>query len=790
MHGFTEMSDPEAPRIGDAFQRDRRHGQPYTSAATSRYPQTPISFAELQGYLFSRTEMRPVTLDDVRENEVVNSQIFWCDGCRCERLTPCPIHPASVHHRKPTNSAPLRLSYAIESIPDEVQLCISGIPGAKYGVCTKCRVPQGTWIGPYEGVKINPSDITPETEASYMWEVYQHGRLAFYLDGSDENSSSWMRFIRCARSKEEQNLFAFQYLGNIYYRAFKDIAPGTELLVWYDEIYPQYMGIPLEIRETGSVDQLVVKPDSKVVVVVAPNGSPCSSAPTPPTQPGQPTQPVQAGQAIQPMQAGQAIQPMQEGQPIQTAQAGQAIQPMQAGQPIQTAQAGQAIQPMQAGQAIQPMQSGQAIQPMQSGQAIQPMQSGHPIQPMQAGQAIQPMQSGHPIQPMQSGQAIQPMQAGQAIQPMQSGHPIQPMQAGQAIQPMQAGQAIQPMQAGQAIQHMQAGQAIQPVQAGRPIQTAQAGQALQHMQVGQAIQPMQAGRQRQAGPATQTIQGIFPESQQALRGLHQGLPMTYPVPEANYSTQSFLRVPNTSIDNRDFRSRRSNDFRPQYSHDVRSRPRQTYQNIPQGRFISNPSGKHGQSRSVLTVSPWERSVPSVDHAQTAENTSIAQVSITGSHDHESDEDEEDEEEDGASYRIPLPSLQADAKESDDDLGEKSDGDNEVVKCGQCNQTFNQRSALHIHVCPLVPNKPYHCGYCSESFSNPNELRNHSIVHANEKPFRCGYCSRSFSGATTLNNHIRTHTGEKPFMCEACGKTFSQASQLSKHQKIPGDCVSP
>ena len=65
-----------------------------------------------------------------------------------------------------------------------------------------------------------------------------------------------MRFIRCARHKGEQNLFAFQYKGNIYYRAFKDIPTGTELLVWYDEKYPMYMGIPLGIQ----ADPVAIKP--------------------------------------------------------------------------------------------------------------------------------------------------------------------------------------------------------------------------------------------------------------------------------------------------------------------------------------------------------------------------------------------------------------------------------------------------------------------------------------------------------------------------------------------------
>lgn len=75
-------------------------------------------------------------------------------------------------------------------------------------------------------------------------QIYEGSTLSHYIDGSDESCSSWMRFIRCARHKGEQNLYAFQFNGNIYYRAFKDIPTGTELLVWYDDKYPMYMGIP------------------------------------------------------------------------------------------------------------------------------------------------------------------------------------------------------------------------------------------------------------------------------------------------------------------------------------------------------------------------------------------------------------------------------------------------------------------------------------------------------------------------------------------------------------------
>ena len=55
-----------------------------------------------------------------------------------------------------------------------------------------------------------------------------------------------MRFINCARNEEEQNMVAFQYCGHIYYRSFKHIYPGSELLVWYGEEYARELGIPVD----------------------------------------------------------------------------------------------------------------------------------------------------------------------------------------------------------------------------------------------------------------------------------------------------------------------------------------------------------------------------------------------------------------------------------------------------------------------------------------------------------------------------------------------------------------
>ena len=60
----------------------------------------------------------------------------------------------------------------MQSFPNEVGLCRSGIPGAGYGVCARQLIPLGTWIGPYEGEVLRPEQVLLGTDASYMWEVF------------------------------------------------------------------------------------------------------------------------------------------------------------------------------------------------------------------------------------------------------------------------------------------------------------------------------------------------------------------------------------------------------------------------------------------------------------------------------------------------------------------------------------------------------------------------------------------------------------------------------------------
>ena len=45
-------------------------------------------------------------------------------------------------------------------------------------------------------------------------------------------------------------MVAYQHHGEIYYRTFKDIQPGEELLVWYGDDYARDLGIALQPGES------------------------------------------------------------------------------------------------------------------------------------------------------------------------------------------------------------------------------------------------------------------------------------------------------------------------------------------------------------------------------------------------------------------------------------------------------------------------------------------------------------------------------------------------------------
>uniref|UniRef100_G3U1W5 Putative histone-lysine N-methyltransferase PRDM6 n=1 Tax=Loxodonta africana TaxID=9785 RepID=G3U1W5_LOXAF len=209
------------------------------------------SAEELDYYLYGQQRMEIIPL-----NQHTSDPNNRCDMCADNRNGECPMHGPlhSLRRLVGTSSAaaaapPPELPEWLRDLPREVCLCTSTVPGLAYGICAAQRIQQGTWIGPFQGVLLPPEKVQAGAvrNTQHLWEIYdQDGTLQHFIDGGEPSKSSWMRYIRCARHCGEQNLTVVQYRSNIFYRACIDIPRGTELLVWYNDSYTSFFGIPLQ----------------------------------------------------------------------------------------------------------------------------------------------------------------------------------------------------------------------------------------------------------------------------------------------------------------------------------------------------------------------------------------------------------------------------------------------------------------------------------------------------------------------------------------------------------------
>uniref|UniRef100_A0A1X7ULJ8 Uncharacterized protein n=1 Tax=Amphimedon queenslandica TaxID=400682 RepID=A0A1X7ULJ8_AMPQE len=173
-----------------------------------------------------------------------------CEDCQKIHHGDCPVHGplATLDPSSGYNTASLQ--YTSVPVPRELTVKESKIPKAGLGVFATELIPNGVKFGPYKGQKVYYEDIDEDDDTSYMWEIKKPNE-SYYIDGQVESESNWMRYINCARNEEEQNLVAFQYHGEIYYRTFKDICPGTELFVWYGDQYAKDLGIETTVNNYG-----------------------------------------------------------------------------------------------------------------------------------------------------------------------------------------------------------------------------------------------------------------------------------------------------------------------------------------------------------------------------------------------------------------------------------------------------------------------------------------------------------------------------------------------------------
>uniref|UniRef100_A0A8V0ZGX9 PR/SET domain 2 n=1 Tax=Gallus gallus TaxID=9031 RepID=A0A8V0ZGX9_CHICK len=121
--------------------------------------------------------------------------------------------------------------HVLRGLPEDVRLFPSAVDKTRLGVWATKSILKGKKFGPFVGDKKKRSQVKSNV---YMWEVYYPNLGWMCVDATDPKKGNWLRYINWARSGKEQNLFPLEINRTIYYKSLKPIAPGEELLVWYN----------------------------------------------------------------------------------------------------------------------------------------------------------------------------------------------------------------------------------------------------------------------------------------------------------------------------------------------------------------------------------------------------------------------------------------------------------------------------------------------------------------------------------------------------------------------------
>nr|XP_059855294.1 histone-lysine N-methyltransferase PRDM7 [Delphinus delphis] len=194
---------------------------------------------QIEVKMYSLRERKGHVYQEVSEPQ--DDDYLYCEKCQNFFIDSCAAHgaPTFVKDSAVEKGHPNRSAL---TLPPGLSIRPSGIPEAGLGVWNEASdLPLGLHFGPYEG------QITEDEEAAnsgYSWLITKGRNCYEYVDGKDTSWANWMRYVNCARDEEEQNLVAFQYHRQIFYRTCRVVRPGCELLVWYGDEYSQELGIP------------------------------------------------------------------------------------------------------------------------------------------------------------------------------------------------------------------------------------------------------------------------------------------------------------------------------------------------------------------------------------------------------------------------------------------------------------------------------------------------------------------------------------------------------------------
>ncbi|XP_043237203.1 histone-lysine N-methyltransferase PRDM9-like isoform X2 [Amphibalanus amphitrite] len=219
--GFTEVDRDSACFIS-SVKRDMLLGCPSDSEDSAEV------FAEGE---FIKSQRLVINYRDV--DGLDDSNIF-CDVCCRDCDGECPVHgPLKIIHDTKARPGIGDADRDVKTLPPSLSSGQSTNPASGTGVLAEKDLPARQRLGPYEGILTTEQSQTRTT--GYRWQIKKGDRVHHSVNAEDPSCSNWLRRVNCARSEEEQNLVAFQYRGQIYFRTSKPVPRGSELLVYYGD---------------------------------------------------------------------------------------------------------------------------------------------------------------------------------------------------------------------------------------------------------------------------------------------------------------------------------------------------------------------------------------------------------------------------------------------------------------------------------------------------------------------------------------------------------------------------